>query len=425
MASRLFTSIVFGAVLVCAACNKPQPAPPSPPVTPAAQVPPAPADEPAVRYCRLVFGPKGETGVWLILDRDGRLHVDTEGKGAVPTRGIEAEKLTAKGIEKAKFRLKTLREPGSAVTHSDLIVTEKALTREEIVGTMGGGTILDYEFETKPTAGYTPADLVAALKKRLDPAEISGLTVRFQSSSPRVELVVTGASGRDNDYIDNLKRLVETTEGLPFGAVLKGRPVSETSVGASTKDDAPERKKSYDEIEKALSMFVIGLNTKGTFLQTATLSGFSASPDDAPVLHFNGPLTMLGTVPPNVMVYFNADGSETLRLQLSAEIGTRAKGKLREFDVVVDPASIPQHLLPTANVLIFPGQPGKDPIRLQQKLDRVPSFDSCDVYGTFVTIPPGQPRGKGTVIFSFSTWDGGQVTPSTRDFSFDSKQKPK
>src|SRR5262245_11288496 len=54
-----------------------------------------------------------------------------------------------------------------------------------------GGTILVYEVDTskKQREDYTPEKLAAALKKRIDPAELYNVTIR-PASNTRVEIIL-------------------------------------------------------------------------------------------------------------------------------------------------------------------------------------------------------------------------------------------
>src|SRR5262245_45653159 len=57
---------------------------------------------------------------------------------------------------------------------------------------LAGGTILVYEVDpTKTKDSFKPEDLAAALKKRIDPADLYNITIRpVPSNPPRVEIIL-------------------------------------------------------------------------------------------------------------------------------------------------------------------------------------------------------------------------------------------
>jgi hypothetical protein len=71
-----------------------------------------PAYKAKPKYCLLVFGPKAETTVWLVLDGDV-LYVDTNGSGD----------LTEKGKALTPCKAKDLETPGIAFRHERLFET--------------------------------------------------------------------------------------------------------------------------------------------------------------------------------------------------------------------------------------------------------------------------------------------------------------
>ncbi len=93
-----------------------------------------------------------------------------------------------------------------------------------------GGTILVYEVDTSKQQGEVkPDELAAALKRRIDPADLYNVTIRpIASETPRVEIVLpTGgyASGRTTlkpEEVENIKNLIQQQGRLEFRILANG-----------------------------------------------------------------------------------------------------------------------------------------------------------------------------------------------------------
>jgi SecD/SecF fusion protein len=88
-----------------------------------------------------------------------------------------------------------------------------------------GGTILVYEVDTSKQQGEAakPEELAAALKRRIDPADLLNVTIRpINGETPRVEIILpTGgqASGKrtlTNEEVENIKNLIGQQGKLEF-----------------------------------------------------------------------------------------------------------------------------------------------------------------------------------------------------------------
>jgi preprotein translocase subunit SecD len=64
---------------------------------------------------------------------------------------------------------------------------------------LAGGTVLVYEVdETKVSDKFKPEDLAAALKRRIDPADLYNIAIRPVGGTPRRGNLMRGASGRSS-----------------------------------------------------------------------------------------------------------------------------------------------------------------------------------------------------------------------------------
>ncbi len=93
-----------------------------------------------------------------------------------------------------------------------------------------GGTILVYEVDTSKQQGEVkPDELAAALKRRIDPADLYNVTIRpIPSETPRVEIILpTGgyASGKQTlnpEQVENIKNLIQQQGRLEFRILANG-----------------------------------------------------------------------------------------------------------------------------------------------------------------------------------------------------------
>jgi SecD/SecF fusion protein len=93
-----------------------------------------------------------------------------------------------------------------------------------------GGTILVYEVDTSKQQGEVkPDELAAALKRRIDPADLFNVTIRpIPSETPRVEIILpTGgyASGKQTlnpEQVENIKNLIQQQGRLEFRILANG-----------------------------------------------------------------------------------------------------------------------------------------------------------------------------------------------------------
>jgi SecD/SecF fusion protein len=98
-----------------------------------------------------------------------------------------------------------------------------------------GGTILVYEVdqEKSPPESYKPEELAAALKRRLDPADLTSITVRSAGEN-RVEIVVPRASDHPAEDVRLVKDLVAREGTLTF-VILANRRDDAPAIEAATK----------------------------------------------------------------------------------------------------------------------------------------------------------------------------------------------
>jgi len=182
---------------------------------------------------------------------------------------------------------------------------------------------------------------------------------------------------------------------------------------------------SYIQRHRSVSLMV---KVEGRYEQFAggMLLRFAGRPEDAPIIHFNGPLTFRPAMETGVLhVPINYDDKPDPKWYdehppkyeehslvrgesrtLIAQIGTPGLG--RGTFAAISAGLPPSDLHPVVE-LVLPSKPG-------EKMDRVKvSLDSrcCGTLlrGT-VALPRGVEVGKATAIFSFPDWKDGRVAPA-------------
>jgi hypothetical protein len=146
---------------------------------------------------------------------------------------------------------------------------------------------------------------------------------------------------------------------------------------------------------------------------------FAPAPQDAPVIHFGGPLTM-GFVPEPAVRFndraFDANGGyldlPTLPLTGETELMTRigTPGTGTGTFAALGAQCVPADVHPVA-VIEFPNRdPDKPPLRTTVVLKK-----RCCTYCFHVTVrtPDGAGKGKAKVTLSFPDWKEGRVAPRT------------
>jgi len=144
-----------------------------------------------------------------------------------------------------------------------------------------GGTILVYEVDTSKQQGEVkPDELAAALKRRIDPADLYNVTIRpIPSETPRVEIILpTGgyASGKQTlnpEQVENIKNLIQQQGRLEFRILANGTDDKEAI------DRAAEYVRNADNQEKLADLEKKGLPPSdptaqdGSLTFSVTLSG--------------------------------------------------------------------------------------------------------------------------------------------------------
>jgi SecD/SecF fusion protein len=216
-----------------------------------------------------------------------------------------------------------------------------------------GGTILVYEVDpTRQTGDVKPEDLAAALKRRIDPADLYNVTIRpVQGNPPRVEIILpTGGLQQRNVEVENWHKLINDvfveypktpagTEGNPYTHIPIGqKELLEREVIDLNKDKDPaeiskfiaERYKvntgdrralSTEEIETIKNLisqqgrleFRILANSTDDGDAIKRASDWIRNPDNAAELKR---LATLGDAPPPPRA---EDGSETFPVTLQGE----------------------------------------------------------------------------------------------------------
>jgi hypothetical protein len=149
---------------------------------------------------------------------------------------------------------------------------------------------------------------------------------------------------------------------------------------------------------------------------------FGDKPEDAPVIHFGGPLTMrLNMEKPLLHVPVNYDGGEPAppyfeeealvrgrTLNLYAQVGTPGLG--RGTFATVSAGDVPGGVHPVAEVEFPPAHPDGEPVRAKVALDR----RCCGTrFYAPLHVPEAVGKGKAQVKLSFDAWKEGKVAPAT------------
>jgi SecD/SecF fusion protein len=121
-----------------------------------------------------------------------------------------------------------------------------------------GGTILVYEVDTSKQQGEVkPDELAAALKRRIDPADLLNVTIRpINSETPRVEIILpTGgyASGKrtlTNEEVENIKNLIQQQGRLEFRILANPTDDKEAIEQASKYLSNPDHQQHLADLEK-------------------------------------------------------------------------------------------------------------------------------------------------------------------------------
>ncbi|HZV06176.1 MAG TPA: protein translocase subunit SecD [Gemmataceae bacterium] len=121
-----------------------------------------------------------------------------------------------------------------------------------------GGTILVYEVDTSKQQGeVNPDELAAALKRRIDPADLLNVTIRPIKTEPaRVEIILpTGgyASGRrtlTNEEVENIKNLIQQQGRLEFRILANPIDDKEAIDRAAEYLQNPDNKPKLEELER-------------------------------------------------------------------------------------------------------------------------------------------------------------------------------
>ena len=134
---------------------------------------------------------------------------------------------------------------------------------------MSGGTILVYEIDVtkfkdgKLPADYRPEQLISALKRRIDPADLYNITIRPLSDT-RVEIILpTGGTQNTQEggkpltpeKVQEVKELISQVGSLEF-RILANDADDAAGIEAAKKffdgiKDSPERLKELDDANKA------------------------------------------------------------------------------------------------------------------------------------------------------------------------------
>src|SRR5207248_5427690 len=122
------------------------------------------------------------------------------------------------------------------------------------------------EFEQAPGKGFDPAVLARTAQNLLDPTGGLGLIVRVNDGeSPRMLLILPERPGVAPqgavDRVDAIRSSVDRLPAFPSGALLKPTPREETTWGSTTNPDAPERKRTFEQLGKTASFFTLSLRT--------------------------------------------------------------------------------------------------------------------------------------------------------------------
>jgi SecD/SecF fusion protein len=121
-----------------------------------------------------------------------------------------------------------------------------------------GGTILVYEVDTSKQQGEVkPDELAAALKRRIDPADLLNVTIRpIASETPRVEIILpTGgyASGKrtlTNEEVENIKNLIQQQGRLEFRILANGTDDKEAIDRAADYLRNPDNQEHLADLER-------------------------------------------------------------------------------------------------------------------------------------------------------------------------------
>lgn len=293
------------------------------------------------KYGLLVFGPKAETRVWLVLDlgdpwdKDSSkniLYVDRDGDG-------------------------DLTGPGERITCT--------LQKQELFAS----------FSPKPSVTYSPNFDVGDIVERDGKTRHTGLKVRADS------------------YVQRY------------------RPV-------------------YLEVNVA---------GRGEQFAGGQVLAFANRPQDAPVIHFGGPLTLRLSMESGVLhVPINYDDKpdptwydrhpptyEERSLvrgesrMLVAQIGTPGLG--RGTFAALSAGRPPADVHPVADIEFPPADPRAKPIRMSVRLD---SRCCGTLFRGSVTAPDGAAEGKAKVSLSYPDWKDGKVAPATGEVGVTKPVRP-
>jgi SecD/SecF fusion protein len=121
-----------------------------------------------------------------------------------------------------------------------------------------GGTILVYEVDTSKQQGEVkPDELAAALKRRIDPADLYNVTIRpIPSETPRVEIILpTGgyASGKQTlnpEEVEKIKNLIQQQGRLEFRILANPTDDKEAIEQASKYFTNPDHQERLADLEK-------------------------------------------------------------------------------------------------------------------------------------------------------------------------------
>jgi SecD/SecF fusion protein len=121
-----------------------------------------------------------------------------------------------------------------------------------------GGTILVYEVDMSKQQGEVkPDELAAALKRRIDPADLLNVTIRpIAGETPRVEIILpTGgyASGRQTlkpEEVENIKNLIQQQGRLEFRILANGTDDKEAIDRAAEYLRNPDNQAHLAELEQ-------------------------------------------------------------------------------------------------------------------------------------------------------------------------------
>ena len=214
----ILSVVLFG----CAAgsgCKRERPpavAPPGPEVVePKIQVPPGP------RYCHLRFGPEGKQWLWFVYD-GSVLVVHRNGKGDDTTGSRRIEPVQSK-TESKVFRI---RDDGETawLKGTEIVASDEQRDVSSLLGELGGGTVLTYEIDRRD--GLPQLDSIdlpavaAALKKRIDPADLHNIVIR-PAAPNQVDIILPAGDGmaKQRAEVDRIKNLVQEVGTLEFRIV--------------------------------------------------------------------------------------------------------------------------------------------------------------------------------------------------------------